>query len=77
MSNRLVKEFPKIQQPNEQVIVDLKFTNTGKTQIAVSKGIHPKEVVKILQNIAADIMFESFEMREISPIEQPPTGLHV
>lgn len=74
MSNKLVKEFPRIQNPNEQEVMSLKYMSTGNV-IIHAPGTPPNIVIKILINSAIDVLFQSFQPVEQSTIAQPPPGI--
>jgi hypothetical protein len=73
MSNRLVKEFPRIQNPNEQQVLELKCFNTGRVQL--NSPLPPDAVCKLLVNLAIDLIFQSLEPKTQDQIVQPPPGI--
>lgn len=76
MSNKLVKEFPRIQNPNEHEVMSLKYMNTGNVVIH-APNMHPAIVTKILINSAIDILFAAFQPAEQSNVIKPPPGTTV
>jgi len=68
MSMRLVKESSKVILPNDETILSLKVTSSGKIDLQAPM-IHPKDVCKLLNNLAIDIMYQAIESKEVSKIQ--------
>jgi hypothetical protein len=69
MSNKLVKNGMGLVLPNDDVpMLELVITRSG---VQLKSPLPPSEVCKLLNNISIDLMFNHFQVREISKIETP------
>lgn len=67
MSSRLVKNGMGLVV-TEEIFLELKVTREG---VKLQSPLPPQEVCKLLQNIAIDVMFNSFVKAEPSKIQPP------
>lgn len=62
MSSKLVKigNGSSIEIPNDDVVVDLKITRSGKVNLQAPL-ISPKDLCKLLSNLSIDVMFANIQ----------------
>ena len=68
MASRLVKNGSPIELPNDDVIIELKIMRSGQIHLQAPM-VHPRDVCKLLQGVAVDLMFSSFQPAEIPKIQ--------
>ncbi len=70
MNNRLIKDIPKIEIPNDEIILELKMLQSGKLYLQ-APTLHPSVVCKMLLNVVVDLMFGTFQSQEQSSLITP------
>lgn len=58
--SKILKLNSSIELPNDEVVLELKMTKSGKI-ILHAPTIHPREVCKIISNVMLDLMFGTFQ----------------
>ncbi len=67
MSSRIVnKGIPRIELPNDEVIVELRIMKSGQMHLQAPQ-VHPRDVCKLLHGVTVDLMFASFQKEEEPP----------
>lgn len=70
MSSKLVNNGSPLHLVNDEVVLNLKITRSGKIELQ-APAMHPRDVCKMLSNLSYDLMYASLQAAEMSKIQPP------
>lgn len=63
MNNRIIKDLPTIEIPNDIVVLELKMMQSGKLYLQ-APSLHPSVACKMLLNVVIELLFATFQSQE-------------
>lgn len=68
MSSKLVKNESPLHLINDEVMLSLRITQSGKIELQ-APTMHPRDVCKLLSNLSFDLLYTSLQSAEIPKIQ--------